>query len=279
MTDILEVQGTTIRKLERDNEQFICLTDIAQRFGESQLILDWLKNKNTLEFLGVWEKLNNPEFDTNAFNEILSNAGVNRFRLSLKDWKKINGKGIFATTGRYGGTYAQIDIAIEFCSWISPEFKLYLITEIQRLKKLENSEIGFERSVRRIMTKASYRVHTDAVKANLIPPNLEKRKISFIYASEADVLNVALFGMTAKQWRDAHPDSKGNIRDDEELCSVFHLVVLNNLESQNALLIQQGVERTERVRILNKEAIRQMEVLAQTKTLKSFEKPALLHHE
>lgn len=129
------------------------------------------------------------------------------------------------------------------------------------------------------MTKASYRVHTDAVKANLIPPNLEKRKISFVYASEADVLNVALFGMTAKQWRDSHPDSKGNIRDDEELCSVFHLVVLNNLESQNALLIQQGIERAERVRILNKEARRQMEVLAQANTLKPFEKPVLLNHK
>lgn len=276
MTDVLEVQGTAIRKLEKDNEQFICITDIAQRFGDSQLILDWLKNKNTIEFLGIWEKLNNPEFDENGFNEILASAGVNRFRLSLKDWKRINGKGLFATTGRYGGTYAQVDIAIEFCSWISPEFKLYLVTEIQRIKKQENSEVSFERSVRRIMTKASYRVHTDAVKANLIPPNIEKRKISFIYATEADVLNVALFGMTAKQWRESHPDAKANIRDDEELCTVHHLVVLNNLESQNALLIQQGLSRGERAKILNKEAIRQMSVLLKGNALKALETPVLL---
>ena len=276
MTDILEVQGTSIRKIDRGNEQFICLTDIAQRFGDSQLIMDWLKNKNTLEFLGVWEKLNNPEFDVDAFNEILASAGLNRFRLSLKDWKKINGKGLFATAGRYGATFAQVDIAIEFCSWLSPEFKLYLITEIQRLKKLEDSEVGFERSVRRIMTKASYRVHTDSVQANLIPPNLEKRQIGFIYATEADVLNVALFGMTAKQWRDSHPDAKGNIRDDEELCSVFHLVILNNLESQNALLVQQGVSREERAKILNKEAIRQMEILVKSNSLKALDKPASL---
>lgn len=277
MSDLIIVQGTEIRKLLKNSEQYICLTDIANRFGSTELINDWLKNKNTLEFLGVWERLNNEIFDESAFRELMQAAGVNRFRISAKQWaKQVHGVGVFATPGRYGATYAHQDIAIEFCSWISPEFKLYLITELQRLKKLENSEITFERSVRRIMTKASYRVHTDAVKEFLIPPDLSKKTAGWIYANEADVLNVALFGMTAKQWRDNNPNKKGNIRDDEDIATVYHLVVLNNLESQNALLIEQGKSREERLSILNKQAIRQLNSMIEKASLNDLSDKPLL---
>ena len=277
MPDVLVVQGTKIRNISKGTEQFICLTDIANRFGSSDLIKDWLKNKNTLEFLGVWEKLNNEEFDAEAFNQLMIEAGVNRFRLSAKQWiSQVHGAGIIATTGRYGATYAHQDIAVEFCSWLSPEFKLYLITEIQRMKKLENPEEAFERSVRRIMTKATYRVHTDAIKEFLIPPDLSKKNGAWVYASEADLLNIAVFGMTAKQWRETHPNKKGNIRDDEDIATVYHLVVLNNLESQNALLIQQNVPENERLKILNEQARRQLKSLLEKGSLSSLsEKPLL----
>lgn len=276
MTDVLNVQGTEIKTQQRDGEQYINITDIAKRFGDVQLITDWLKNKNTLEFVGVWESLNNPDFDTNGFKELLSRAGVNRFRISIKDLKRLNAHGIYASAGRYGGTYAHKDIAIEFCTWLSPEFKLYLITEIQRLKKLENSEISFERNVRRIMVKASYRIHTDAIKDVLIPPTLDRQYARFVYADEADVLNVAVFGMTAKQWRMKHPDLKGNIRDDPETCSIEHLIILNSLESQNALLIRNGVPRQDRVRMLHEEALRQMKSLADSTSVKTLAPSKLL---
>lgn len=276
MTDILNVQGTEIRTLQRDGEQFINITDIAKHFGDVQLITDWLKNKNTLEFINVWESLNNAEFNSTGFKELLSQAGVNRFRVAIKDLKQLNAKGIYAAAGRYGGTYAHKDIAIEFCTWLSPEFKLYLITEIQRLKKQENSEISFERNVRRIMVKASYRVHTDAIKDVLIPPTLDSHYTRFIYADEADVLNVAVFGMTAKQWRTKYPDRKGNIRDDQNLCTIVHLIILNNLESQNALLIRNKVPREERVRILHEEAVRQMKSLTESQSVKALEPSKLL---
>lgn len=276
MSDILNVQGTEIRFLEKENRQYICLTDIATRFGDAQLITDWLKNKNTLEFIKVWETLNNPEFDQVAFNSLLAQAGTNRFRVAIKDLKAMHSKGIFASPGRYGGTFGDKDIAIEFCSWLSPEFKLYLITELQRLKALENSEISFERSVRRIVAKANYRIHTDAVKEKLIPPNLDKMKSRFVYADEADVLNVALFGMTAKEWRRTHPDAKGNIRDDNELCTVEHLIVLNNLESQNALLIREGIPREKRAIMLNQEAIRQLRTLVDNPSIKTLAPSKLL---
>lgn len=277
MPDVLVVQGTDIRNISKGTEQFICLTDIANRFGSSDLINDWLKNKNTLEFLGVWEKLNNDEFDEESFSKLMAGAGVNRFRLSAKQWvSQVHGTGIFATAGRYGATYAHKDIAVEFCSWLSPEFKLYLITEIQRLKKLEDPEETFERSVRRIMTKATYKVHTDAVKEFLIPPDLSKKNAGWVYANEADLLNVALFGMTAKQWRDKNPDKKGNIRDDEDIATVYHLVVLNNLESQNALLIQQKVPKNERLRILNEQARRQMKSLLEKGSLSALSDKPLL---
>ena len=277
MTDLLHVQGTEIRVLEKNQQQYICLTDMAMKFGSQDLIRDWLKNKNTLEFLGVWEHLNNPSFSNDAFAKLLAEAGTNRFRVSVKQWvTDIGGKGIFATAGRYGATFAHTDIAVEFGSWLSPEFKLYLITELQRLKKAEHSEITFERSVRRIMAKAGYHIHTDSVKEFLIPPDVTKQQQSWIYANEADVLNVAVFGMTAKQWRDQNPGKKGNIRDDEEIASVFHLVVLNNLESQNALLIQQGKSRPERLAILNKEARRQFSVLMRSNSLNTIVTPQLL---
>lgn len=277
MNDILIVQGSEIRTFEKHSEQFICITDIAKRFGSSDLINDWLKNKNTVDFLGVWERLNNPEFDDAEFKKVIQLAGLNRFRLSVSQWgRRVRGKGIFAVAGRYGATYAHKDIAVEFCSWLSPEFKLYLITEIQRLKKQENSELRFERSVRRIMTKATYRVHTDSVKRFLIPPDISKQQKSWIYANEADVLNVAVFGMTAKEWREANPDKKGNIRDDEDIATVYHLVVLNNLESQNALLLEQGKSRGERAKILNEQARRQLESLTRSSSLKALDnKPTL----
>jgi hypothetical protein len=181
------------------------------------LIEKWLRNKNTIEFLGIWEEIYNPDFNSPEFEGIKSQAGLNRFVLSVKQWvEKTNSKGIMAKAGRYGGTYAHKDIAFEFASWISPQFKLYLIKEFQRLKDEERKQLGWD--IRRNLTKINYRIHTDAIKENLIPAELSKSQISHIYASEADILNMALFGMTAAQWRDKNPDKKGNIRDYQGLC-------------------------------------------------------------
>lgn len=218
---------------------------------------NWLRNRNTVEFLGTWEKVFNPEFNSAEFDIIKSKAGLNSFRLSAKEWtEKTHAIGIISKAGRYGGTYAHEDIAFEFAMWISPEFKVYLIREFQRLKEEEQKLIGW--SAKRELAKINYRIHTDAIKQNLIPEELSEQQISFVYANEADVLNVALFGITAKEWRDANPDLKGNIRD---YASVNQLICLSNMENLNAVFIHEGLSQADRLRKLNAIAIQQMMIL------------------
>lgn len=254
------VQGVEIHLVSKNDEDYISLTDMVSGFeGGSSLIEAWLRNKNTIEFLGVWERINNPNFNSPEFEGIRIQAGLNRFTMSAKGWaQRTNGIGLIAKAGRYGGTFAHKDIAFEFGSWLSPEFKLYLIKEFQRLKEQEVQTNQLEWNVRRLLAKANYRIHTDAIKAHLIPPDISKDKEGFLYASEADLLNKALFGMTAKEWRSKHPEKDGNVRDD---ATVEQLVVLTSLESQNALLIQQGCSHSDRLVTLNQLAIKQMQSL------------------
>lgn len=261
----LTVQGVEIHLTTRNEQDYISLTDMVSRFeGGSTLIDAWLRNKDTIEFLAVWERMHNPAFNSVEFDRIRMEAGTNRFRLSVKRWTDaVGGIGVVARTGRYGGTFAHKDIAFEFGSWLSPEFKLYLITEFQRFKQAEAAK-GLDWDVRRTLAKVQYRVHTDAVKQHLIPPQLSGKDVGLIYASEADVLNKALFGMTAAEWRRANPDSKGNIRDG---ASMEQLVVLSSLESQNALLIQQGVAQAERLATLNQLARMQLQSLLNNPSL------------
>ena len=261
----LTVQGVEIHLTTRNEQDYISLTDMVSRFeGGSTLIDAWLRNKDTIEFLAVWERMHNPAFNSVEFDRIRMEAGTNRFRLSVKRWTDaVGGIGVVARTGRYGGTFAHKDIAFEFGSWLSPEFKLYLITEFQRFKQAEAAK-GLDWDVRRTLAKVQYRVHTDAVKQHLIPPQLSGKDVGLIYASEADVLNKALFGMTAAEWRRANPDSKGNIRDG---ASMEQLVVLSSLESQNALLIQQGVAQAERLATLNQLARMQLQSLLNNSSL------------
>ncbi len=244
----------------RDEIDFICLTDIA-RYKDADatddLIRNWLRNRNTLEFLGIWEQLNNPSFNPVEFDGFRKQAGLNSFTLTPKQWiEKTGAIGIISKAGRYGGTYAHPDIAFEFAAWISVEFKLYLIKEFQRLKEDERKTLDWD--VRRNLAKINYRIHTDAIKENLIPAALSKTQASYVYANEADVLNVALFGMTAKQWRDVNPSGKGNIRDE---ANGAQLVCLSNLESLNAELIKQGLPQKDRLQKLNQIAIEQMRLL------------------
>lgn len=273
--DIIVVQGIEIKVTQRENEDYISLTDMCKAFGDGdQLIKNWLQNKNTIEFLQVWEELNNPNFNLVELHQIKNNVGLNRFVMSVKKWSTTNAIGLIAKTGRYGsGTYAHKDIALEFGSWLSPEFKLYLIKEFQRLKQKEVQENKLEWNVKRILTKANYRIHTDAIKAHLIPQLLNTKQHQFVYATEADILNQALFGQTAKQWKDANPKLKGNMR---EHATIEQLTVLAGLESQNALLIQQGFPQEERLAILNRLAIQQMSSLLQTAALTQLKEKPLL---
>ncbi len=253
------VQGIEIHITTRDDEDYISLTDMVSAFdGGSTLIEAWLRNKDTIEFLGVWERINNPNFNSPEFEGIRMQAGLNRFSLSAKQWMlKVNGIGVIAKAGRYGGTFAHKDIAFEFGSWLSPEFKLYLIKEFQRLKEQESQLNQLDWDVRRSLTKTNYRIHTDAIQTHLIPSDVSS-KTNFVYANEADVLNIALFGKTAKQWRTENPDKDGNIRD---YATVEQLVILANLESYNAILIEQQKNRDERLVILNQLAVTQMKSL------------------
>ncbi|MCK9029540.1 KilA-N domain-containing protein [Haemophilus influenzae] len=273
--DIIVVQGVEIKVTQRENEDYISLTDMCKAFGDGdQLIKNWLQNKNTIEFLQVWEELNNPNFNLVELHQIKNNVGLNRFVMSVKKWSTTNAIGLIAKTGRYGsGTYAHKDIALEFAMWISPEFKLYLIKEFQRLKQKEAKDNKLEWNVKRILTKANYRIHTDAIKAHLIPQLLNTKQHQFVYATEADILNQALFGQTAKQWKDANPKLKGNMR---EHATIEQLTVLAGLESQNALLIQQGFPQEERLAILNRLAIQQMSSLLQTAALTQLKEKPLL---
>ena len=256
----IEVQGSAIAILSQPGGDYISLTDMVRNFdGGGALIEQWLKNKDTVLFLGVWERINNPGFNSLEFEGIRNEAGRNSFFLSARKWITLTGaKGLIASAGRYGGTYAHKDIAFEFGSWLSPEFKLYLIKEFQRLKDEENDRLKLEWNLQRTLAKINYRIHTDAIKDTLIPPSVTKAQATAVYASEADLLNVALFGQTARQWRDAHPDATGNIRDHATL---EHLVVLTNLESLNSVLIRQGLPQPERLRTLNGIAITQMRTL------------------
>ena len=252
------VDSTEITVVEIEEKDYISLTDMVRNIDNGPaLIKKWLRNKNTIEFVGIWEGMYNPDFNVDEYQKIMSEAGLNRFVMSVKQWtNRTSSKGIVAKAGRYGGTYAHKDIAFEFASWVSPQFKLYLLKEFQRLKEEEQKQLGW--SAKRELAKINYRIHTDAVKQNLIPKELTKYQISLVYANEADVLNVALFGKTAKQWREANPDRKGNIRD---YASINELICLSNMENINAVLINDGVSQSERLVKLNKIAIQQMMVL------------------
>jgi len=249
-----------------DGVEYINITDIAKfkASGRSDdLIRNWLRNRNTIEFLGIWEQLNNPKFNPVEFDGFKKQAGLNSFTLTPKQWiSATNAKGIISKAGRYGGTYAQSDIAFEFASWISVEFKLYLIKEFQRLKEQELEQLGWD--IRRNLAKVNYLIHTDAIKENLVPDTLSKQQISTVYASEADLLNVALFGVTAKQWRELNPTLKGNMRDH---ANIHQLVCLANLEAMNAHFINEGLNQSQRITQLNALAIQQMNVLVKANAL------------
>ncbi len=260
---IINVQTTAVSVTAINGEDFICITDMAQAKSDSSraadVIKNWIRTRTTLEFLGTWEKIYNANFKVVEFDHFKSQAGLPSFVLSPTQWvERTKAIGIFSKAGRYGGTYAHKDIAFEFGSAISAEFKLYLIKEFQRLKEEESDRLKLEWNFQRTLAKVNYHIHTDAIKENLIPFEISKQQASFIYANEADVLNMALFGKTAKQWRDESPDQKGNIRD---YATIEQLVVLSNMESTNALLIHQGMEQSERLIQLNQMAIMQMKSL------------------
>lgn len=265
----IEVQGLTIAVLNRNNQDYISLTDIA-RYRNSQepfaVINNWMRSRSTIEFLGLWEILSNPGFKPLDFERFKTEAGSNYFVLSPKRWiDATQAIGITSKSGRYGGTFAHRDIAFEFATWISSEFKLYLIKEFQRLKDEESERLNLGWNLQRTLSKINYRIHTDAIRETLIPPAITKSQVSLVYANEADLLNVALFGQTAKQWRDANPDAEGNIRD---RASLEQLVVLTNLESLNAVFIRQGLPQSERLVSLNQIAITQMQSLLANSTMK-----------
>lgn len=253
----ITVKDTEVNVVKVNGEDYICLTDMMRAKDGDFFITDWLRNRNTLEFIGIWEKVYNPNFNYGEFATIRNQAGLNSFKISVKEFvARTNAVSLQAKAGRYGGTYAHKDIAFEFAMWISPEFKVYIVKEFQRLKEEEQRLIGW--SAKRELSKINYRIHTDAIKHNLIPAEITKAQASIIYANEADVLNVAMFGMTAKQWREANPDLKGNIRD---YASINELICLSNMENLNALFIEQGMPQSERLVKLNQIAIHQMSVL------------------
>ena len=253
----ITVRGTEVNIVKVNGEEYICLTDMLRAKDGDFFITDWLRNRNTLEFIGIWEKVYNPNFNYGEFAIIKNQAGLNSFKISVKEFvAKTNAISLQAKAGRYGGTYAHKDIAFEFAMWISPEFKVYIVKEFQRLKEEEQKQLGW--SAKRELSKINYRIHTDAIKHNLIPAEITKAQSSIIYANEADVLNVAMFGMTAKQWRDANPELKGNIRD---YASINELICLSNMENLNAVFIEQGMPQSERLKKLNEIAIHQMSVL------------------
>ena len=256
----LNVLNTKITYYNMNDEDYISLTDMLKSKDGDFFISDWLRNRNTIEFLGIWEELYNPNFNYGEFAIIKSQAGLNSYKISVKEWvNKTNSIGIVAKTGRYGGTYAHKDIAFEFGMWISPKFKLLLIKEFERLKAEEQKQLGWD--AKRELSKINYKIHTDAIKKNLMPKELTKYETSIVYAEEADVLNMALFGMTAKQWRDKNPDKQGNIRD---YANINELICLANLENVNSIYINEGVKQSQRLIKLNKIAISQMAILTES---------------
>ena len=263
-SDTLHVKGIDVGIYTEDyRNEYISLTDIA-RFRNSDdprfAIQNWMRNRNTIEFLGLWESLHNPNFNRVQFDTFRTEAGLNRFVMTPSKWVENTGSiGITAKAGRYGGTYAHSDIAMEFASWISAEFKLYLMKDYRRLKFDENSRLSLSWNLNREISKLNYRVHTNAIQQNLLPPDLTREQQSFVYADEADMLNVALFGLTAAQWRSQNQGCTGNIRD---YASLQQLLVLANMESYNALLIEQKLPQTERLQMLRQMAVRQLQVLS-----------------
>lgn len=273
MTNIYVVDKL-VSIVKKDEQDYICLTDMLKAKDGTFFITDWLRNRNTLEFLSVWEKINNPNFNYGEFAIIRNQSGLNNFKVSVKEWtEKTNATGIFSKAGRYGGTYAHKDIAFEFGSWISPTFKLYLITEYQRLKKLETNQYNLEWNFKRIISKANYYIHTDAIKKFVLPnKNYEKNKEWLIYAEEADLLNVVLFNCTAKDWRESNPKyaEKGmNIRD---IASINELAVLSNLESLNAELIKSGFDKYHRFQKLKEIGSYQLNILNDVDFMKTIKK-------
>lgn len=267
MDNRLFVDGAQIAVTTIDDKDYISLTDMLKAKDGDFFISDWLRNRNTVEFLGIWEQIHNPNFNYGEFATIRNQAGLNSYKISVKEWvEKTNAIGIRAKAGRYGGTYAYKDIAFEFGMWISPQFKIYLIKEFERLKEEEQVKLGWD--IKRNLSKINYRIHTDAVKENLIPPELSAKQISLVYASEADVLNMALFGKTAKQWREQNPNLKGNIRD---YANISQLVCLSNLENLNAVFINEGMLQEERLAKLNAIAIQQMNILTHEKGVRELE--------
>lgn len=267
----IKVQDSEIAVYSKTEQDYISLTDIARQRNPDEpkdVVKNWMRNRSTIEFLGLWEKINNPNFKGVEFDPLLAQSGSNSFTLSPTKWiETVNAVGVISRGGRGGGTYAQRDIAFEFASWISPEFKLYLIKEFQRLKEEEQHRQSLEWNVSRTLAKVNYRIHTDAIKAHLIPPKLSKQQMGLVYANEADLLNMALFGQTAADWRRENPGKEGNIRDHAML---EQLVVLANLESMNALFIQQGMEAPERLKVLNQQAIQQMKSLLDNPGMKKL---------
>ena len=253
----INVKDTEITVSRINNEDYLCLTDMLKAKDGDFFITDWLRNRNTLEYIGIWEQVYNPNFNYGEFAIIKSQSGLNSFKISVKEFvEKTNAISIQAKSGRYGGTYAHKDIAFEFAMWISPEFKIYIVKEFQRLKEEEQKQLGW--SAKRELAKINYRIHTDAIKQNLIPSEITPAQKSFIYADEADMLNVAMFGITAKQWKEANPQLKGNIRD---YATINQLICLSNMENLNAVFINDGLPQSERLEKLNKIAIQQMKIL------------------
>ncbi|NBP05162.1 MAG: KilA-N domain-containing protein [Bacteroidetes bacterium] len=264
------VQGINISIFKEGDFDFISLTDMVKAKDGDFFISDWLRNRNTVEFLGIWETVYNPNFNYGEFAIIKSQAGLNNYKISVKEWvEKTNAIGLKASAGRYGGTFAHSDIAFEFGMWISAEFKIYLIKEFQRLKADENNRLKLEWNLQRTLAKVNYHIHTDAIKERLLPVTLTKAQINYVYANEADMLNVALFGMTSREWRERNDDKAGNLRD---WATVEQLVVLSNLESINAVLIQQGLQQSERLQQLNLVANAQMKSLLNNKQLGKLKK-------
>jgi hypothetical protein len=263
------VKGASISVIDVKGQDYISLTDMVKNFGDDAMIYSWMRNRNTLEFIGIWEQMHNPVFKGNEFVTFKTKAGLNSFNLTPRKWiEATNAIGIISKAGRYGGgTYAHKDIAFEFGSWLSPEFKLYLIKEFQRLKDLENERFNLGWNLQRELAKINYRIHTDAIKEELIPETVGKKHASVVYSDEADMLNVALFGMTAAQWREKNPEKDGNIRDYSEL---EQLVVLSNLESINSVLVRQGLTQPKRLIRLNETAISQMKSLLKNNNIKKL---------
>jgi hypothetical protein len=268
---IINVKGKRVSVMKNDQLDYISLTDIAKYRNNNEpadIVKNWTRSRSTIEFLGLWEKLNNSNFKLVEFDQFKKEAGHNYFVLSPQRWIEQTGAiGLISKSGRYGGTFAHKDIAFEFASWISAEFKLYLIKEFQRLKEDENTRLSLEWNLQRTLAKVNYRIHTDAIKEKLLPPELTNQQIQMIYANEGDVLNMSLFGFTAKQWRENNPSKVGNMRD---YAAIEQLVVLSNLESINSVLIHQGLNQSQRLQQLNIIAIRQIKSLLGNKELKKL---------